>query len=76
MRKSADFSLNKQKKERKRNNMQKHDRNPDSEEMQKATNENKKAAFATKTTVFTAIESEETEEELIGYTKKYISIYY
>lgn len=56
--------------------MQKHDRNPDSEEMQKATNENKKAAFATKTTVFTAIESEETEEELIGYTKKYISIYY
>lgn len=76
MRKSADFSLKKPRKERKRNNMRKHDKSPDSEEMQKATNENKKAAFATKTTVFTAIESEETEEELKGYTKKYIWINY
>lgn len=56
--------------------MQKHDKNPDSEEMQKATLENQRAVFATKMTVFTAIESEETDEELIGYTKKYISIDY
>lgn len=56
--------------------MRKHDKNPDSEEMQKATNENKKAAFTTKMTVFTAIDPEETDEELIGYTKKYISIDY
>lgn len=56
--------------------MQKHDKNPNSEEMQKATNENKKAAFATKMTVFTAIEPEETVDELKGYSKNYIWINY
>lgn len=76
MRKSADFSLNKQKKERKRNNMRKHDKNPDSEEMRKATLENQRAAFAAKMTVFTAIEPEETKEELKGYSKKHILINY
>lgn len=56
--------------------MQKHDKNPDSEEMQKATNENKKAAFAAKMMGLTAIESEETDEELKGYSNKYIWINY
>lgn len=56
--------------------MQKHRQNPDSEEMQKATNENKRAVFAAKMMGLTAIESEETDEELKGYTKKYIWIDY
>lgn len=56
--------------------MRKHDKNPDSEEMQKATNENKKAAFAAKMMGLTAIESEETKEELKGYSKKHILINY
>lgn len=76
MRKSADFSLNKQKKERKRNNMQKHDKNPDSEEMQKATRENQRAVFAAKMMGLATIEPEETEEELIGYSKNNIWINY
>lgn len=52
--------------------MQKHDKNPNSEEMQKATRDNKRAVFATKMTVFTAIEPEETTEELKGYSKNHI----
>jgi hypothetical protein len=52
--------------------MQKHDKYPDSEEMQKATNENKKAAFAAKMMGLTTIESEETTDELKSYSDKRI----
>jgi lipopolysaccharide biosynthesis regulator YciM len=56
--------------------MQKHDKDPNSEEMQKAARENKKSVFAAKMIGLTAIESEETEEELKSYTDDYILINY
>ena len=56
--------------------MQKHDKNPDSEEMQKATHENQRAAFAAKMMGLTAIESEETADKLKSYSKNHILFNY
>ena len=56
--------------------MQKHDKNPDSEEMQESTCENQRAVFAAKMMGFTAIESKETTEEPKGYSKDHIWINY
>jgi hypothetical protein len=40
--------------------------------MQKAARENKKSVFAAKMMGLTAIETEETDEELKGYSDKHI----
>lgn len=56
--------------------MQKRDKDPDSEEMQKATRENQRAVFAAKMMGLTAIESEETADKLKSYSKNNIWINY
>lgn len=56
--------------------MQKHDKNPNSEEMQKATRDNKRAVFTAKMMGLTAIEPEETADKLKSYTNRYVWLDY
>ena len=56
--------------------MQKHRQNPDSEEMQKAHYENRRAVWASQMMGISIAESEDTKEDLKSHTSKFIYIDY